>query len=98
MTPMGGGGGSGTPGPQGLSAYQVAVANGYSGTESQWLVSLVGAAGQDGADGEQGPQGNPGSDASVTKANVEAVLTGTISSHSHAGGGGLQTLFFFFDV
>lgn len=37
-------------------------------------------------DGEQGPQGNPGSDAAVTKANVEAVLTGTISSHSHAGG------------
>lgn len=31
------------PGPQGqpgLSAYQVAVANGFSGTESQWLASL----------------------------------------------------------
>jgi len=30
-------------GPQGLSAYQVALANGFVGTEVEWLASLVGA-------------------------------------------------------
>lgn len=30
------------PGPQGESAYQVAVDNGFVGTEEQWLASLVG--------------------------------------------------------
>jgi hypothetical protein len=32
-------------GPPGLSAYQVALANGFVGTEAQWLASLVGAGG-----------------------------------------------------
>lgn len=32
--------------------------------------------------------GLPGSDATVTKSAVESVLTGEISSHTHAGGGG----------
>ena len=32
----------------GLSAYEIAVANGYVGTEVQWLVSLHGADGEDG--------------------------------------------------
>lgn len=35
--------GNNKAGPRGKSAYQVAVANGYIGTESQWLASLVGA-------------------------------------------------------
>lgn len=38
-------GGDGDPGPPGLSAYQVAVANGFVGTEAQWLASLQGPAG-----------------------------------------------------
>lgn len=29
-------------GPQGLSAYEIAVQNGYSGTEEEWLNSLKG--------------------------------------------------------
>ena len=36
----------GTPGPQGpsgLSAYDVAVANGYAGSQAAWLASLVGS-------------------------------------------------------
>jgi hypothetical protein len=41
----------------------------------------------DGATGGVGPQGPAGSDATVTKAAVEAVLTGVISTHSHTGGG-----------
>lgn len=51
-----------------------------------------GEPGANGAPGEQGPKGDPGqkgekgdpgSDASVTKQNVEAVLTGDIASHNH---------------
>lgn len=36
----------GGTGPQGLSAYEVAVENGFVGTEEDWLDSLVGQAGE----------------------------------------------------
>lgn len=36
------------PGKQGLSAYDVAVNEGFVGSEEQWLLSLIGPAGQDG--------------------------------------------------
>lgn len=61
----------GVPGPAGKSAYQVAVDNGFVGTEPQWLASLVGPKGDtgdqgpqgiQGIPGEQGPQGVPGQD------------------------------------
>tara|TARA_Y100001973_G_scaffold31044_3_gene46856 strand:+ start:1144 stop:3360 length:2217 start_codon:yes stop_codon:yes gene_type:complete len=42
----GGTGVQGPAGPAGDSAYQVAVDNGYVGTEAQWLTSLRGPAGQ----------------------------------------------------
>lgn len=42
-----------------------------------------GAQGPKGDPGEKGEKGDPGSDASVTKQNVEAVLTGDITSHNH---------------
>lgn len=44
----------GDTGPQGDSAYQVAVQDGYPGTEEQWLASLVGPQGQSGVDGGDG--------------------------------------------
>jgi hypothetical protein len=50
-------------GPEGKSAYQVAVDNGFVGSEKQWLESLKGlngARGKDGAKGEQGERGLPG--------------------------------------
>lgn len=50
-------GGGGTPGPAGASAYEVAVANGFVGTEEEWLASLVGP---QGATGPQGPTGATG--------------------------------------
>lgn len=59
-------GGAGTPGADGDSAYQVAVNNGFVGTEVQWLVSLEGPTGPQGVqgvpgnDGAQGPQGLQG--------------------------------------
>lgn len=42
-----------------------------------------GIQGPKGDPGEKGEKGDPGSDASVTKQNVEAVLTGDITSHNH---------------
>jgi len=45
---------NGTPGP---SAYQVAVANGFIGTETQWLESLQGTNGTNGETGATGPAG-----------------------------------------
>ena len=47
-------------GIEGKSAYQVAVDNGFVGTESEWLASLKGAKGDTGATGPQGPQGIQG--------------------------------------
>ncbi|MFI0736404.1 phage tail protein [Streptomyces sp. NPDC021225] len=43
---------------QGESAYEVAVADGYTGTVTQWLASLVGPAGPKGDTGPQGPEGD----------------------------------------
>lgn len=43
-----------TPGLDGLSAYEIAVANGFVGTEAEWLASLVGDDGAPGADGTDG--------------------------------------------
>lgn len=56
-------------GQSGASAYQIAVAHGYTGTEEEWLASLkgdtgdtgpTGPVGQQGIQGIQGPQGNSG--------------------------------------
>ncbi len=44
-------------GPEGLSAYEIAVEEGFVGTVEQWLDSLEGATGPE---GPQGPQGEPG--------------------------------------
>ena len=44
--PQGIQGEQGPQGPQGLSAYQVAVNNGFSGSESEWIQSLKGADGK----------------------------------------------------
>ena len=47
----------GDAGADGKSAYEVAVANGYSGTQAQWLASLKGADGVPGKDGSNGKDG-----------------------------------------
>lgn len=44
----------GINGTNGLSAYQIAVSNGFIGTEQQWIVSLKGATGETGASGANG--------------------------------------------
>lgn len=68
----------GPQGSQGPSAYEVSVAEGYTGTEVEWLASLRGPKGDKGdpgpqgeigatgPKGETGPQGPPGKDADLT--------------------------------
>lgn len=65
--PVGPKGEQGEPGPKGEPG-----ANGAPGEQ-----------GPKGDPGEKGEKGDPGSDASVTKQNVESVLTGDITSHNH---------------
>lgn len=45
-----------TPGPEGDSAYQVALDDGFVGTESAWLASLKGAKGDKGNTGDSAYQ------------------------------------------
>lgn len=52
----------GVNGIDGKSAYEIAVANGFIGTESEWLESLKGSDGKDGVDGKDGANGLPGKD------------------------------------
>lgn len=47
-------------GPAGLSAYQLAVAGGYAGSQTAWLASLVGLPGAPGKPGIPGVPGIPG--------------------------------------
>jgi len=51
----------GDTGADGLSAYQIAVINGYQGSQTEWLASLVGPTGL------KGEKGNPGKDFKIVK-------------------------------
>ena len=53
--------GGGT-GKNGKSAYEIAVENGFIGTEIEWLESLKGQPGKDGINGADGKDGNDGKD------------------------------------
>jgi S1-C subfamily serine protease len=46
----------------GLSAYEIAVKNGYEGTEKEWVASLKGVDGKDGINGTDGTDGKDGKD------------------------------------
>ena len=49
-------------GQDGKSAYDIAVDNGFEGTEQEWLASLKGEDGQQGQEGPAGQDGAPGRD------------------------------------
>lgn len=76
----------------GLTAYQVAVANGFVGTQAQWLTSLIGATGSTGATGSigpqgatgpQGPQGPPGGSINTqfTVSNTGFIYSNSLTGH-----------------
>ena len=64
-------GADGANGVNGKSAYQIAVDNGFSGTESEWLASLKGDKGDK---GEKGDTGDSGSGANIPYALIGEYL------------------------
>ena len=76
-------GAAGRDGADGKSAYEIAVENGYSGTQAEWLASLRGADGANGADGQNGTNGTDGQDGSDGKSAyqlaVDAGFSGTLT-------------------
>ena len=64
----------GIQGEQGESAYEVAVDNGFAGSESDWLASLQGEQGPSGPTGPEGPAGG-GPRSVVYDGDDQATLT-----------------------
>lgn len=80
----------------GKSAYEIAVENGYEGSEAEWLESLKGEKGADGKDGINGTDGKNGIDgqngadgrgitSTEINANGELVLTYSDGSTTNVG-------------
>lgn len=71
---------TGTPGKDGKSAYEIAVSNGFEGTEEEWLASLKGAKGDPGDDGAT-PNISIGTvDTLEAGSDATASITGTSAS------------------
>ena len=65
----------GKDGADGKSAYEVAKANGFEGTETEWLESLKGETGNKGDTGEQGVQGVAGKDGTTYTPTIGKINT-----------------------
>ena len=68
-------GADGKDGKDGLSAYELAVENGFTGTLAEWLASLKGKDGENGVDGKNGVNGSDGKSAYIIA--VEHGFSGT---------------------
>ena len=68
-------GADGKDGKDGLSAYELAVENGFTGTLAEWLASLKGKDGENGVDGKNGVNGSDGKSAYIIA--VEHGFVGT---------------------
>lgn len=80
--PAGDTGATGPAGADGASAYEVAVADGFAGTEAEWLASLVGPQGPAGPAGSAAPTGE------VTIVAGDVALAATTPWAVVASGGG----------
>ena len=76
----------GKDGVDGKSAYQIAVDNGYPGTEQAWLASLKGDKGDTGEPGAAGEKGEPGENGDT----VTAVKDGRDGTDGAAGRDGVN--------
>lgn len=75
----------------GLSAYEIAVQNGFTGSETQWLESLKGDNGKDGTNGKDGVNGADAvGDAELNNRNINEAMLASVSIYCKfpkAGGG-----------
>lgn len=82
---------AGAAGQDGDSAYEIAVAGGFVGTEAQWLASLVGPPGATGPAGPQPELGAAGAGADIALRSTDPTTTNprtpTAHAASHATGG-----------
>ena len=70
----------------GLSAYEIAVKNGFEGTEAEWLESLKGADGVDGTNGINGSNGLNGEDGqSITIDDLRDLYDQEVQDSGYAG-------------
>lgn len=86
---------AGTNGSDGLSAYEIWINSGNSGTEEDFLDSLVGPPGPQ---GEQGPQGPPGEPTDIIAGDNIVITTspeGAITISSTAGSDGAFSNIFY---
>ena len=73
----------------GKSAYEIAVENGFNGTESEWLESLKGQPGKDGINGADGKDGaditaiNDSETSSETTWSSAKITTADTVSYTH---------------
>lgn len=72
--PQGPQGPAGADGADGDSAYEVAVAGGFTGTEAEWLASLQGPEGPQGPKGDTGAAGADGADGFGTEAQYNDII------------------------
>ncbi|MEG0271293.1 MAG: hypothetical protein RR821_13690 [Clostridia bacterium] len=75
----------GSAGAEGKSAYEVAVAGGFSGSQAAWVASLKGATGAQGVKGDTGAAGGigatgaKGADGLTTSVNGVAQVSGNVA-------------------
>lgn len=73
----------GAPGAAGPSAYQVAVIEGFAGTEAEWLASLVGPQGDAGPEGPQPPLGAAGDGPTIALRSDDPSTTNSRTPTAH---------------
>jgi hypothetical protein len=87
--------GQGPTGATGASAYACAVAEGFSGSEGQWLVSLKGDTGAQGPAGAQGATGAAGVGVPTGGATGQVLAKSSVTDYATAWvdqtGGGSET-------
>lgn len=82
--PAGADGEDGAPGAPGASAYQVAIAEGFAGTQEEWLASLEGPQGDPGPAGPQPELGAAGAGADIALRSTDPTTTDPRTPTAHA--------------
>jgi hypothetical protein len=93
--PAGAAGGQGPAGPSGLTNFELAQENGYQGSLTQWLSSLIGPQGPTGSTGQTGATGPTGAQGPIgaTGATGPAGPVGATGSPGPQGPAGISGVY-----